>query len=91
MGSTVSYENGTVRAAVEVQGTDELRSVEIVTAGTAVRELPFKRGEDRLSATVDLPANEGGHYYLRVTQVDGERAWTSPVFFDTRSVHPARG
>jgi hypothetical protein len=50
MGSTVRPEGSTVRAAVEVQGTDELRSVEIVTAGNAVRELPFKRGEDRLSA-----------------------------------------
>jgi hypothetical protein len=82
MGSTVCPDAASVRAAVEVQGTDELRTVEIVTAGHAVREFPLTRGEDRLSATVDLPAFAGGHYYLRVIQVDGERAWTSPVFFD---------
>jgi hypothetical protein len=75
-------ERATVRAAVEVHGTDELRSVEIVTAGHAVRDLPLGRGDDRLSATIDLPAAEGGHYYLRVTQADGERAWSSPVFLD---------
>ena len=45
--------------------------------------VPLKRGDDRLSATVDLPATPGGHYYLRVTQADGERAWTSPIFIDT--------
>jgi hypothetical protein len=65
---------------VEIYGTDELKSVEIVTAGRTVRAVPLKRGDDRLSATVDLPATPGGHYYLRVTQSDGERAWTSPIF-----------
>jgi hypothetical protein len=82
MGSIIRPERATVRAAVEVHGTDELRSVEIVTAGHAVRDLPLGRGDDRLSATIDLPAAEGGHYYLRVTQADGERAWSSPVFLD---------
>jgi hypothetical protein len=58
----------------------------MVTAGRGVRELPFKRGEDRVSATVELPAAPGEHYYLRVTQADGERAWTSPIFMDEASV-----
>jgi hypothetical protein len=82
MGSAIKPSNGTVQASVEVRGTDELKSVEIVTAGQSVRELPITRGDDRLSATVDLPVTKGGHYYLRVTQADGERAWTSPVFMD---------
>jgi hypothetical protein len=84
MGSTVRLDgDGTFRAAVEIYGTDELKSAEIVTAGRSVRAVPLKRGDDRLSATVDLPATPGGHYYLRVTQADGERAWTSPIFIET--------
>jgi hypothetical protein len=82
MGATVASDGPMASAAVEVQGTDELHTVEIVTAGRAVRELPFTRGEAHMSATVDLPVVEGGHYYLRVVQVDGERAWSSPIFFD---------
>ena len=86
MGSAITVEpSTTLRASVEVQGTDELKSVQVVTAGRAVRELPFKRGEDRLSATIELPALPGAHYYLRVTQADGERAWTSPIFMDAAS------
>jgi hypothetical protein len=82
MGSTITVAGPTVSAAVEVHGTDELRSVEIVTAGRAVRSLPLARGEASLLTTVELPAAAGSHYYLRVTQVDGERAWTSPIFLD---------
>ena len=84
MGSTITADGPAVRAAVEVQGTDELRSVEIVSAGQAVRSLTFNRGEDRLSATVELPtpSRGNGHYYIRVNQIDGERGWTSPVFID---------
>lgn len=82
MGSDVTAEGPTVSAAVEVLGTDELRAVEVVTAGRVVRTLPLRRGEASLSATIDLPAIDGGHYYLCVSQTDGERAWTSPVFIN---------
>ena len=82
MGTTLRTEGQAIRAAVEVHGTEELKSVQIVAAGRAVREVPFKRGEHCLSATVELPATRAAHYYVRVTQADGERAWSSPIFFD---------
>ena len=47
-----------------------------------LEELPVPRGVDRVSTTIELPATPGAHYYLRVTQSDGERAWTSPIFLD---------
>jgi hypothetical protein len=71
-----------IHAAVEVLGTGELKHVQVVTAGQTVRDLPINRGDDRLSASVELPAVPTGHYYLRVIQADGERAWTSPIFMD---------
>jgi hypothetical protein len=82
MGATMNPAKDSVQAAIEVHGTDELKRVEIVTAGRCVRELPIARGEGRLSCTIALPATQGSHYYLRITQADGERAWTSPIFID---------
>lgn len=86
MGSSVTPSGPTVRAAIEVWGTDEIESVELVTSGRAIKSLPLHRGEDHLATTTDLPASAPTHYYLRITQADGERAWTSPVFID-----PPRG
>jgi hypothetical protein len=82
MGSDIALEGSakTVRAAVEVRGTEEFQSVEVVTAARPIRELVAGRGDDCLTTDVELPAVVGGHYYLRVTQRDGERAWTSPIF-----------
>lgn len=85
MGSAIAPKGPTVQAAVEVWGTDELRSVEVVCAGRPVKQLPLNRGDARLSAATELPVGPHGHYYLRVTQADGERAWTSPVFIDHQS------
>jgi hypothetical protein len=86
MGSSVARQGRTaVRAAVEVHGSEELKSIQVVTASRAVRELPVKRGDNRVSTTIDLPATPGAHYYLRITQADGERAWTSPIFLDDAS------
>jgi hypothetical protein len=81
MGSTIQPSAATVEARIEIRGTAPLRTVEIVSAGTA-RVLPCPQGEDRLAATAALPAMPDGYYYLRITQTDGERAWTSPVFFE---------
>jgi hypothetical protein len=82
MGASIKPIGETVKAAIEVHGTDELRRVEIVTAGRCAHDLPLTRGEDRFSTTIDLPVTRGSHYYLRITQADDERAWTSPVFID---------
>jgi hypothetical protein len=84
MGSGITLDGSTktLRAAVEVHGTDELQSVELVTAARPVRQLLPRRGESRLMADAELPATPGSHYYVRVIQVDGERAWTSPIFMD---------
>lgn len=83
MGSTITAGGETVQASVEARGTDELKSVEIASAGRPVRQVALDRGTDHLSVTLELPLpTSGGHYYLRVVQADGERAWTSPVFID---------
>ena len=82
MGSTIVSDGAKMRAVVAVVGTDELCAVEIVAAGRPIQALPLHRGENRLAAEVVIPVGRGDHFYLRVTQVDGERAWTSPIFVD---------
>lgn len=82
MGSAVAMSGGAIRVAIEVVGTDELRAVEIVAAGRAIRALPIPRGENRMATMVELPVKPGDHFYLRISQIDGERAWTSPIFID---------
>lgn len=82
MGSAVTVNGAPLQAAMEVHGTHELKSVELVTAGRTVQSLPIARGADHLSTAVELSPEKGSHFYLRIAQFDGERAWTSPIFFD---------
>jgi hypothetical protein len=82
MGSTVKPAGETVSASFEIRGTDELQRVELVSPGRAVRVLAGGRGSDRFEETLELPVIPAGFYYLRITQADGERAWTSPIFFE---------
>lgn len=82
MGSAFRPAGQTVLATIEVHGTDEIRSAEIVAPGGTVHQLAMARGgTDRIRETVELQAG-APYYYLRLTQADGERAWTSPVFLD---------
>jgi hypothetical protein len=82
MGASIRAGGETVRATLEVVGTAELRKVEIVGPGGTVREFAGGRIADHISENVDLPVTAGGYYYLRITQADGERAWSSPIFFE---------
>lgn len=39
----------------------------------------------RASVTVDVPTESGDYVYVRVSQVDGQYAWASPVFVDAEA------
>ncbi len=75
MGSELGY--GThAKLEINALGTSNIRSIELVTeVGVVARTEP-----DAREAT--LHAHVGGQFvYARVTQDDGEMAWSSPVFF----------
>ena len=64
-------------------GTDEFEKVEIIKNGavfyednTTVQDLTLRTKDIKSAATSD-------YYYLRVTQKDGCRAWSSPIWIDT--------
>lgn len=82
MGATIVPKGEDVKAQIEIAGTDALRSVEIVASDGVVRKLSLNRNVDTLRETVELPVIANGFHYLRIVQVDNERAWTSPIFFE---------
>lgn len=82
MGSAFRPIRQSIRATIEVHGTEELRTIEVVGPTGTVQFITCQRGSNAVQTTVDLPSIHGGYYYLRIMQADGERAWTSPVFFD---------
>jgi len=78
MGSELGDRNQ-ARFEVQAVGTAELSAIELVgESGVLARVEPGQR-EGRLDATAG-----GAFVYARVTQTDGEMAWSSPVFFGPR-------
>jgi hypothetical protein len=69
---------GELANGVQVHEFEVVNNVDSVSA----QLVPADAALDRRFEYVDLddPA-PGDYYYLRVTQVDGARAWTSPVWF----------
>lgn len=82
MGSTMRAFGDFVKLRVEVHGTEELRSVEIVSSQGVAHSMTLVRGDGHLDSTVKLAVLPGGFYYIRLSQVDNERAWSSPIFFE---------
>ncbi len=70
---------------VNVEGTDALRSVEIIRSGHVFGGMQMQPGEGiatiqfEMEDTMLIPG-EGAYYYLRVLQEDGNMAWSSPIW-----------
>jgi len=79
-------EQGTVRDPVEVSvkavGTAPILAVDIVRDGLDVYSTVIRKGQGQVDLTwKDKTRLEGWHsYYVRVTQEDGEKAWSSPIW-----------
>jgi len=67
---------------IQASGTRKLRSIEIIRSG----EVVHAEGPDTLDAQFTYedtdPVASGTYYYVRVTQSDGEQAWSSPIWVD---------
>jgi hypothetical protein len=68
---------------LEVQGTAPIRSVRMIVDGKEAEvDSPMQRNI-RLSRTLDLPP--GDHYvYFHIQQADGNEAWSSPLWIESR-------
>lgn len=66
---------------VSVCGTTQVESVELIKNGSVVAvRTP---AEDRIKFAFkdeELKNGENAYYYVRTTQFDGERGWSSPIW-----------
>lgn len=66
--------------AVEVRGTASLARVEIVRGGAEVHSETPQDAQASFIWLDERPADKSDWYYVRVTQVDGNMAWSSPIW-----------
>lgn len=82
MGGAGSVECPVARA--EIHACDTVERVSLVRDGVAVCDDAWGQLDGTWSYT-DNEATPGSHwYYLKVTQADGEMAWTSPVWIEVQ-------
>jgi hypothetical protein len=100
------YLGGTVRPAAEIPAHDATLRLGDLVDGRLEHDIPVDVHTDKITLqVVDLsrpldqtfeytdtaPASGGDYYYVRVTQIDGARAWSSPFWVGEirRRVTPA--
>ncbi len=82
MGSEVAWPNRSRPCELHfnVWGTARLDSIAVVKNNEDVSVLSLDADHVRSKWTDAVAATAGDYYYLRVTQRDGNRAWTSPIW-----------
>jgi hypothetical protein len=76
MGSEIEVD-GLVEVHVRALGTTDIARIELVTeSGVSASDEP---GSPSVTFVAEV---EAPYVYCRVTQADGEMAWSSPIFFD---------
>lgn len=84
MGSALPYNKleSPNNVSFEVNGTDKIKLVELLKNNQTVCQW-FPDRQDFKSNYVDRENSEKDtYYYLRVTQEDGEMAWSSPIWVE---------
>lgn len=80
MGGEVGQE-GPVEIKIEAVGTAPIQSIELIRDNQAIRRWQKCGEQVRLEyADETLPSGRGHFYYVRLTQIDGQMAWSSPVW-----------
>jgi len=86
MGSEITVD-GEVSIHAEVAGTDRIRLVEVLKNNEVIHSVEGNSERNEFDLT-DLPGGKGHSgedwYYLRVTQHDGNMAWSSPIWVRPR-------
>ena len=77
MGSELTL-HGPGEAFARVVGTADIARLELVGPDGVLASIEGEGLRAELSASIS-----SDYVYARVTQVDGEMAWSSPVFIDT--------
>lgn len=80
MGSWVTAD-GTVTCALKIGGTTQIQEVEVIGNGKLLRK--FAPEGAYLNTEFEIMDFDKGYVYVRVTQEDGEMAWSSPIWINS--------
>lgn len=70
---------GPICMQMEIHACDDIEEIAVVKNGVVIFSLR-DQGMDTTTEYEDGTAQAGDYYYLRVTQKDGNRAWSSPIW-----------
>jgi hypothetical protein len=72
-----------VHFSARLHGTAPIQRIEIISGARCLWQAQPNRLDVELEGEVlPAPAGDAAYYYLRLRQVDGHRAWLSPVWLD---------
>jgi hypothetical protein len=68
----------------EVDGTGPIKEIDVIRNGAIVRTIANENGDKRMSGEIKglKPLTGKTWIYIRVTQIDGQQAWASPIWFE---------
>jgi hypothetical protein len=67
-----------------VSGTDSIESLVLVTNGGEETVLDVSDKKSNINGNLQPPPGGGWcYYFIRVVQMDGEVAWSSPIWLDS--------
>ena len=70
-----------VNISIEVAGTNKLEKIEILKNNHVFYSCNPKEEMTKFFQCTDENLDDGtSHYYVRLRQVDGEMAWSSPIW-----------
>ena len=87
MGSTACLgKDEEVYFDASLHGTAPIEVVEVISNGQCVwRATPGEWDVELSAVSLPAPAGREAYYYLRLRQVDGHKAWLSPVWLERKS------
>ena len=79
MGSTVERNADFMPMQIEVRGTAPIEQIEVLCDLRPTRVV-IGAGRAHVKEEFECDTKQPAMYYLRVKQIDGQRAWTSPIW-----------
>ena len=84
MGSEYSTAADSVQFTVTVSSQNDIASINLYRNGTVIRTTGVLAPSFTWN-TIDTPGPGDFYYHVRVSQADGDRAWTSPIWIESTS------
>jgi hypothetical protein len=84
MGSQIEAADTPRTLRIQVAGTADIRTVEVVRNNEVYYTHQGNGAEASFEVRDTTPLGDGAYYYVRVTQQDTHLAWSSPIWVDPK-------